>query len=64
MKPKVSLKLFAVRNAKGDLIPNNIGEKYFSHKTDAKKHRDALAEDQKHVFVTLGPDHRLYGVES
>ena len=67
------MEIFGVRNDYGDIIPKivhdvrNQGNKsikvertvyWFDNKTEAKKHRNELKEEnKKDYFVTLGPDH-------
>jgi len=55
------MRLFALRrNRKGSLIEDQFGDViYFNNKTEAKRLRDRLGGT---TVVTLGPDHKMYGV--
>ena len=54
-------RLFALRRyRKGPLVKDQFGDVvYFVNKTDAKRSRDRIGGS---AVVTLGPDHKMYGV--
>jgi hypothetical protein len=55
------MRLFALRrNRKGPLVKDQFGDViYFNNKIEAKLHRDRIGGN---TVVTLGPDHKMYGV--
>jgi hypothetical protein len=55
------MRLFALRrNRKGPLVKDQFGDVvYFDNKMEAKQSRDRIGGS---AVVTLGPDHKMYGV--
>jgi len=60
---KEALKLFALRDSSGALVPSRIGRGplYFATKMLAKVFRRETQGEKQPLFVTYGPDHRKYG---